>query len=78
MEMFQLQSQSISSSWPADLHDLIAQYEELFAKPVGLPPKRHISHTIPLIPGAQPFRLRPYRYNPAQKDEIEKQVQELL
>jgi hypothetical protein len=45
---------------------------------VGLPPKRHISHAIPLIPGAQPFRLRPYRYNPTQKDEIEKQVQELL
>jgi len=50
----------------------------LFAKPIGLPPKRHISHTIPLVPRAQPFRLRPYRYNPAQKDEIEKQVQELL
>lgn len=44
----------------------------------GLPPRRHINHTIPLISGAQPFRLRPYRYNPAQKDEIENQVQELL
>ena len=31
-----------------------------------------------MIPGAQPFRLRPYRYNPAQKDEIETQVRELL
>lgn len=43
-----------------------------------MPPKRHVNHAIPLITGAQPFRLRPYRYNPAQKDEIEKQVQELL
>lgn len=30
------------------------------------------------MPGAQPFKLRPYRYSPAQKDEIEQQVQELL
>lgn len=50
----------------------------MFAKPTGLPPKRHINHAIPLIPGAQPFRLRPYKYTPAQKDEIEKQVSELL
>ena len=28
--------------------------------------------------GSQPFRLRPYRYTPAQKDEIEKQVTHLL
>jgi hypothetical protein len=27
---------------------------------------------------AQPFRQRPYRYTPQQKDEIEKQVQEML
>lgn len=60
------------------MHSVIAQYQHLFEKPKGLPPARHINHTIPLILGAQPFRLRPYRYNPAQKDEIEKQVQELL
>lgn len=28
--------------------------------------------------GSQPFRLRPYRHTPAQKDEIEKQVTHLL
>jgi hypothetical protein len=77
-EVFQLEPQQISSSWPADLHNIIVQYQHLFDKPSGVPPKRHINHTIPLITGAQPFRLRPYRYNPAQKDEIEKQVQELL
>jgi len=35
-------------------------------------------HSIPFLPGAQPFRLRPYRYNLAQKDEIEAQVKEFL
>lgn len=44
----------------------------------GTHPNRHIIHTIPLIPSAQPFKLRPYRYNPAQKDEIEHQVHESL
>lgn len=77
-KLFQLESHQISSSWPAELHDLINQFEEIFAKPIGLPPKRHINHAIHLIPGAQPFRLRPYRYNPAQKDKIETQVKELL
>lgn len=33
---------------------------------------------MPLIAGAQPFRLRPYRFDPAQKDEVKKQVQDLL
>jgi hypothetical protein len=31
-----------------------------------------------LIEGAQPVNLRPYRYNPELKTEIEKQVQEML
>jgi hypothetical protein len=37
-----------------------------------------VDHAIDLLPGAQPFRLRPYRYTPQQKDEIEKQVREML
>ncbi|WVZ83964.1 hypothetical protein U9M48_031050 [Paspalum notatum var. saurae] len=40
--------------------------------------ERSHSHSIPLLPGAQPFRLRPYHYCPAQKDEIERQVAKLL
>jgi hypothetical protein len=31
-----------------------------------------------LLPRAQPFRIRPYRYNPFQKDEIEHQIVDLL
>lgn len=50
----------------------------MFDEPSGLPPAREFDHAIPLIPGAQPVNLRPYRYNPAQKDEIEKQVAEML
>lgn len=35
-------------------------------------------HRIPLMNGTQSFRLRPYRYTSAQKDEIEQQVLTLL
>jgi hypothetical protein len=31
-----------------------------------------------LLPGVNPFRLRPYRYTPQQKNEIEKQIKEML
>ena len=30
------------------------------------------------MPGAQPFKVRPYRYSPQQKDEIERQVYDML
>jgi hypothetical protein len=65
-------------NWPAQIQKLVEQYKEIFDKPKGLPPARSHMHTIPFLPGAQPFRLRPYRYNPAQKDEIKNQVLELL
>lgn len=37
-----------------------------------------LTHSIPLVPGVQPFRLKPYGYTPSQKDEIEKQMEHLL
>lgn len=61
-----------------NIKQLVQEYADLFKEPSGLPPKRPYDHTIPLIPGAQPFRLRPNRYTPEQKDEIEKQVEEML
>ena len=78
MEVFHITDSEISSSWPSDIHAIIDQCSHLFDKPTGLPPQRHINHTIPLMEGAQPFRLRSYRYNPAQIDEIEKHVKELV
>lgn len=50
----------------------------MFQEPQGLPPVREYDHTIPLIPGAQPVNVRPYRYTPLQKDEIERQVADIL
>jgi hypothetical protein len=70
--------QSIVSSLPDDLQSLLSKYHHVFAMPQGLPPPRDYDHQIPLLPGAQPFRMRPYRYAPALKSEIERQVEEML
>jgi len=63
---------------PEEIQTLIERYSSIFQPLPGLPPKRDGDHTMPLMPGASPFRLRPYRYNPFQKDKIEKQIQEVL
>lgn len=60
------------------MQPLLQQFSELFEKPKGLPPQRPFDHAIPLLPGAQPVNVRPYRYNPEQKNEIEKQVADML
>jgi hypothetical protein len=46
--------------------------------PTGFPPTRDCDHHIALLLGAQPFHMPPYRYAPALKSEIEKQVTEML
>ena len=63
---------------PASILKLLSEYEDVFSKPKTLPPKRQYDHAINLEPGTTPINTRPYRYSLAQKDEIEKQVQEML
>lgn len=57
---------------------LLQEFAHVFSEPTGLPPKRMCDHHIPLVEGAKPVNLRPYRYKPALKDEIERQVSEML
>lgn len=63
---------------PQAVRPLIEQFSDLFEEPTSLPPRRACDHAIPLLPGAQPVNLRPYRYLPALKDELERQVAEML
>jgi hypothetical protein len=63
---------------PEPLQQLIADHEHLFQEPTSLPPQRPFDHAIPTIPGVQPVNIKPYRYNPSQKDKIERQVKEML
>ena len=78
LQLYSLNQEDNIQNLPSEIAALVNKFSDLFEKPTDLPPKRPYDHSVQLIPGAQPFRLRPYRYNPAQKDEIEKQVNELL
>ena len=57
---------------PPEIAALLTEFQSVFAPLAGYPPARHCDHAIPLIPGASPFSVRPYRYPPLIKDEIER------
>ena len=78
LQLYSIHQEYSTLNLPPEISELVTKFSELFEKPTGLPPKRPYDHSVQLVAGAQPFRLRPYRYNPAQKDEIERQVHELL
>lgn len=66
------------SELPPEIQSLLHSYSHLFEPPTHLPPSRACNHTIPLVPGSKPVALRPYRYPPKLKDELETQVHEML
>jgi hypothetical protein len=60
------------------MHKLLEHYVDVFVEPTQLPPAREVDHCITLKEGTEPINVRPYRYVYFQKEEIEKQVQEML
>ena len=71
-------AEPVAQTVPPEIQELVTQFADLFDEPSGTPLYSSLTHSIPLLPGVQPFRLKPYRYTPSQKDEIEKQVAHLL
>ena len=63
---------------PPELSLLLDEFAAVFASPSGLPPARDCDHAIPLIEGATPVSVRPFRYLLALKDEIVRQVKAML
>ena len=66
---------------PADqLEALLSEYKDVFPEqlPPGLPPEREVFHTIQLVPDAKPTWRPLYRLSPAERDEVERQIKELL
>lgn len=60
------------------IQHLLLRYNHLFQSPSRLPPPRQVVHRITLAPSTALINVRPYRYPHFQKNEIEKQVSELL
>jgi hypothetical protein len=72
--------EDLSISLPPAITNLLQEYADVFPKevPPGLPPIWGIEHQIDLIPGASLPNRAPYRTNPEETKEIQRQVQELL
>jgi hypothetical protein len=60
------------------VQQLVDSFANLFTQPTSLPPSHSCNHSIPLVPGAQLVFICPYRYPPSMKDEIERQVKDML
>lgn len=68
----------LSIQQQAEMEVLFNKFEHVFQTPTGLPPKRNRDHAITLTDGHGPVNVRPYRYPHHHKNEIEKQVKEML
>ncbi|KAK8949103.1 hypothetical protein KSP39_PZI005439 [Platanthera zijinensis] len=60
------------------LGELLTSFADLFVEPKGLPPKRALEHRIVLKDDSAQVNLRPYRYPPLQKSEIERLTDEMM
>ena len=62
------------------LKELVDEFKDVFPDtlPKGRPPKRDIVHEIRTEEGAKPPSQPPYRLGPAEQDEMEEQVKDLL
>lgn len=63
---------------PIEIRELLQEYRGIMEEPGELPPWREFSHFIPLKDESQPVNVRSYRYAHFQKEEIKKQVREIL
>lgn len=63
---------------PTELMAILEQFPAVFKDQIQLPPERTQVHHIKLFPNHGAINVRPYRYPHHQKEEIERQVVELL
>lgn len=60
------------------IENLLADFSAVFSVPAALPPSRKWDHRIHLPTNTKPINVRPYRYPYFQKNEIERQIKEML
>jgi hypothetical protein len=62
-----------------EIKTLLSQHQQVFGLiPPGSPPERGFEHTIEMEEGEKPMITSPYRHPRRFKDEIEKEIKELL
>ena len=71
---------SIPENHRKHLQKLIKEYRDIFPEklPKGAPPLREVQHKIEIEPGRKPPHRPPYRLGPAERDELEEQIKDLL
>lgn len=77
-ELFTEQDSKSKSMLAPNIQRLLHKYKPVFQLPQGLPPARNREHAITLQQGTAPINVRPYRYSFTQKNEIEKEIREML
>ncbi|MCI31951.1 RNA-directed DNA polymerase (Reverse transcriptase), partial [Trifolium medium] len=77
-EPSETQQQHLTQKQQLELENILKKYEQVFKEPSGLPPKRAMEHAIRLVEGQDAVSVRPYRYPHHHKNEIEKQIKEML
>jgi hypothetical protein len=73
-----VQEKNQTTEIPQVVAKVLLDFENCFGEQQELPPHRDFDHHIHLHLGVKPVSVRPYRYTPQQKDEIEKQIKEML
>ena len=74
---------SVPTDFPAliqPMSALLEEYSDVFPEtvPSGLPPERSVAHAIPTLPDAKPPVNKMYRLSWAERQELERQIKELL
>ncbi|XP_071933094.1 uncharacterized protein [Coffea arabica] len=75
-----LLTNELGASLPSAIANLLQEYQDVFPEdiPNGLPPLRGIEHQIDFIPGSSLPNKAPYRTNPEETKEQQRQVEDLL
>jgi hypothetical protein len=70
--------QGCDTKLKSDLYEVVAQYDEIFKEPKGLPSKRGVQHEIQLQQDSPLPNIGMYKMSVMENAEIKKQIQELL
>ena len=71
---------SVPTIYKKSLEKMIQEYRDVFPEklPKGAPPNRDVQHHIEIEPGSDPPYRPPYWLGPAEQDELEEQIKDLL